>query len=158
MFTQKHAETLSLFLTAPALITSGLVAYHFFTAAIAEATRRDRPDDYRLRDDYRFWMIVGVTVSFVSKFADNGYWAVPWSLSYVEHPDFLRWFNLGVYFNVVDRQLFGVTAAMCHLKSIYLMRAKKTGIKTNPMRWLLVWSTCVGLVYVYFLNSIRGAW
>lgn len=145
---EHNAELLSLFLTLPTIIMACVVIYLWGpkTAFILKGKRPIKDCD---------WFIIGVTVGFIGQFADNLYWAIPWSLSYIgsEYTD-LFMFN-GVWFNIPSRQICGIIAAYCHIKS-YLMYCSSSD--TNEARNITILNTgsfVLGGVYIAILMYLR---
>ena len=103
------AEGLSLALTAPTIILSLAVVVIWRRKAFESLRNCNRTPVQ--------WLILGVAVSFTGSALDNIYWGIAWSSSYLEHPARDELFRAGVYFNIPFRQIAGVIAAFCHLKS-----------------------------------------
>jgi hypothetical protein len=143
----KVAEFISLSLTSPSLVFSLLIIWHFLPAALVELRSRRQLD-------YKGWMILGVAVSFIGKFLDNLYWAIPWSSSYIGSENTIVLFNAGVFFNIPDRQLATVIAGACHLKSIYLLR-KQVGKPTPPL-WMAVQASIIlAMIHLFVLEYLK---
>jgi len=151
---QPAAEAVSLSLSGASLVFSFMVLYYFLPPAI-EVVRKWWSGEKKL--DHTSYMILGISVSFIGKFTDNGFWAIPWSASYIDHPNFLDLFNLGVWFNIPDRQLTAIIAGAFHLKGIWLAMKKKR--KANPFRptifHLLILGILLGSLHILILNSLR---
>ena len=65
------------------------------------------------------WLIVGVWFAFLGQTVDNIYWLIAWtSHHFSSHGAITTWlFENGVSFNIPFRQMLGIFAAYCHLKS-----------------------------------------
>ena len=63
------------------------------------------------------WFIIGVFFGFLGSFFDNIYWTIAWSLHYLEAETAANWMKSGVFSNIPFRQLLGIFAAYCHIKS-----------------------------------------
>lgn len=142
------AELLSLFLTVPTIVLAAVVIYLWGPKALSIA-RIGHP--VRSAD----WFIIGVTIGFVGQFFDNLYWAIPWSLSYIEsqHTD-LFMFN-GVWFNIPSRQLCGIIAAYCHIKS-YILHVSCTLKEKKNICILNASSFAFGLLYILILFYLKN--
>lgn len=112
-FWQTVAEAISLCWTAPVLVFSALVVLVFLREGVKTV--------WNIRQATREQLLVlGVMIGFASKFLDNLYWAVPWSLDFVGDPRQDIWHMSGVFSNIFTRQVLGHIAAMCHLVAAWL--------------------------------------
>jgi len=93
------------------------------------------------------WLILGVSISFVGAFMDNLYWAIPWTLHYINSTHAEYFFLLGVHFNMFFRQSTGILAALCHLRSFY---AGRRGYRS--LSFLLLLAHLAGLTYILAMS------
>ena len=93
------------------------------------------------------WLILGVSISFVGAFFDNLYWAIPWTLHYINSTHAEYFFLLGVHFNMFFRQSTGILAALCHLRSFY---AGRRGYRS--LSFLLLLAHLAGLTYILAMS------
>lgn len=107
MTLRKLAELISLALTIPTIALGLKVVWNW-----ARHVKRcpQTPID---------WFILGVFISFLGSSLDNFYWFLPWTASYLDLGVKAALVDHGVYFNIVSRQLAGVTAAYCHIRAAY---------------------------------------
>lgn len=141
----KIAEMVSLVLTAPTIILGlGVIVHWGPSAWIAW---RKPPRD---RDSIE-WLILGVAVGFLGGVLDNAYWGLAWTSDFIGSDSRNSLFNSGVYFNIPFRQLAGVYAAHCHLRSYCLHDDTREG----KLRRYWVISVLLGILYVTALLSFR---
>ena len=132
MTLQKAAELISLGMTFPTVILAIAVVIVWGPAAIRSLRRKEKqPKD---------WFILGVFTGFIGGVLDNIYWAIPWTASFIDHPLTSTLINIGVYFNIISRQGFGITAAFCHL-----MAAPNSKLKS--LNYLLAAAHIIGVTY-----------
>lgn len=106
---QDLAELLSLWLTTPTIVLGVYVVVLWFHGAFEAARKRNR--------NATDWFMLGVAIGFVGGCVDNGYWGLAWMASYLELESTQVWFNYGVFSNIPFRQVPGVLAAYCHVRS-----------------------------------------
>lgn len=116
MTPQKLAEALSLQLSFPAIGLSLFVVILWSSHLPALLKGHNR-----CSFDY---FILGVIASFSGEILDSLYWAVAWTLEFIDHPAAPTAVQYGVWFNIVFRQALTILAAFCHLKSYQLHRAE----------------------------------
>ena len=136
---QKISEAASLGLTVPTIILA-LAVVRAWGPRVFASIRQGRMTEAQ-------WLILGVSISFVGAFLDNLYWAIPWSLHYINSPLAEKYFLWGVHGNIFFRQLAGVLAATCHLKGFY---AGRNGY--NSLSFLLLLAHMAGVAYVMLLG------
>lgn len=96
------------------------------------------------------WLLLGVITGFTACFADNLYWAIAWSFEFVGiEPNKL--FIYGALPNIFFRQLLGIYAAYCHIKSFCVHK----GIKGLKKQWIFCISALIGVIIVCILATIR---
>lgn len=135
------AEMLSLTMTIPTVVLAIAVVYLWFPAARA-ALRSDRKDA-------RQWFILGVVFGFIGSAIDNVYWFMPWSASFMGESDLFRQLtDIGVFFNIIFRQGFGIAAAYCHIKASEMSSVPQLRFVNK----LIVCSYIVGMFYVVFMG------
>ena len=91
------------------------------------------------------WFITGVFIGFLGTFFDNIYWTIAWTMTYLGHPMASDITQYGVFSNIPFRQLLGITAAYCHVRSA--LEYKKEGKHVGLVNYLLVLSIVLGFVY-----------
>lgn len=118
------AEFVSLVGTVPTILLAVCVVYWYGPIAWhgVRAIKRTR----------EHWLIMGITIGFIGSILDNAYWAIPWTLSYYDHPLTQTAIMNGVFFNVIFRQGCGAVAAYCHLRGAVESRndLKMVGLNT----------------------------
>lgn len=144
------AETTSLALTFPTvalaiyvLILWGPPAFDVIKKLIAS------PDTVSPTD----WFVLGVAVGFQGSILDNLYWFVAWSVDFVNGAPSEGLIAAGVYFNIPSRQMAGMLAAYCHVRSAVATEGR--GVKLQTLHSVLIWSTVAGLVYIHLLLTLR---
>jgi hypothetical protein len=139
------AEMLSLTMTIPTVVLAIAVVYLWFPAARA-ALKADRKDA-------RQWFILGVVFGFIGSAIDNVYWFMPWSASFMGESDLFRQLtDIGVFFNIILRQGFGIAAAYCHIKASEMSSIQNIKFVNR----LMVCSYLTGLGYVLLMGIHIG--
>lgn len=128
------AELVSLGATVPTVALAIAVVYRWGVPALAafQKVKRSAED----------WFIIGVAAGFCGAVLDNLYWAIPWTLDYMDHPSSGAWMSSGVYFNIFFRQGLGIYAGYCHVKASEVALSSKD-------RWLnrlMAGAVCLGVV------------
>ena len=145
MNTQNTAEIVSLGLTVPTVVLGIGVCIHWGRSAMAalllSASERSAID----------WLILGIFVGFLGMVLDNSYWGIAWTASYIEHESKDALFNSGVYFNIPFRQLAGLYAAYCHLRSY----ARHKDLMRSNMRLYGSLSVVLAIAYLASLLLIK---
>ena len=103
------AECLSLAITFPTIFFGLTVVILFWKDAIYAFKSRSRSKIDCL--------VLGIFIGFFGGVLDNTYWAIPWTLDFIDHPSSNWWFRQGVYYNIFSRQLCGWTAAYFHVRA-----------------------------------------
>lgn len=146
MTSHEIAELTSLGLTPQTIISAAAVVVMWLPAAIrAFNTHPGQRND-------RQWFLIGVSFGFVGQLLDNGYWSLPWSASFIDHPAQTELFANGVYFNIVFRQSIGIYAAYCHLKA-----AEISGGGRRFVNKLFMWANVIAALYLLLLLWMKGA-
>lgn len=102
------------------------------------------------------WILLGIFFAFFGKIGESAFWAVPWTLAYLDHPSWLSVNDLGVYFNAVFRQGFFTIAAYCHLRAfISPENEKKEKNSLKTIHWILGISFIIGQAYMIILLWIK---
>ncbi len=142
----KLAELVSLALTVPTVVLGLTVVYLWGTEAKAAILKRNKTATQ--------WFIIGVAVGFVGGALDNIYWAIPWSANFLglQSTDLLM--QSGVYFNIPFRQIAGIVAAYCHIRSAIVFVEGSHPLKSKHLTALVVSASIAGLVYSCFLYKI----
>lgn len=141
--TQFHnfTEAISLALTVPAIILA-LAVVKIWLPRVFEARRRNEMGEVQ-------WLILGVSISFIGASLDNAYWAIPWSLQFMGKPQAEFWFSFGSVPNIFFRQIAGIIAACCHMRSFY---ASRKGYKS--LEFFLLVTHVMGIFFVLALISL----
>lgn len=101
------------------------------------------------------WFIIGVFVSFVGEFIDNLYWTIVWSAVFIEHTKAINLMTYGVFPNIPLRQIFGIIAAACHVRSA-VGHVKGWDSKSQcSFKMLLLGSILLGFIYSLTLLVIQ---
>lgn len=79
------------------------------------------------------WFILGVFLGFVGEFFDNLYWTIAWTFHYLDHAKTSLLMNFGVFSNIPFRQLLGIIAAYCHIRSALEYKSLRSIKKENNM-------------------------
>ncbi len=144
---QDIAELLSLALTIPTIILGAWVVRLWARESVALFRGRSRRAWNATE-----WFILGVAIGFFGSVADNAYWGIAWTASYLEHPGRAFWFERGVYSNIPFRQIAGLAAAYCHIRSAVTYRGR--GEKAEVNRATLA-TLCAGAIFAAALVFIR---
>lgn len=138
---------LSLGLTVPFILGSGLVIYIWYRLALSVIKKPKK----ELTD--REWMMMGVFLSFLAAFMDNCYWQIAWSSKYLGLSITDSLMHFGIVPNLPFRQILGLMAVYCHVKSAILY--SKTTHKAFTTFWMCAFG--LGVVYVTVLFLLK-AW
>lgn len=143
---QHAGELISLFLTPLTIIASLVVLVVWGKEA--------RKDIWHWKAfTAREWFIVGVALSFLAGTLDNTYWAIPWSLSYIESDAAEGFFSAGVFFNIPNRQTLTLAAALCHIRAADMRMEPES----KPLTGRVVRAgVLTGLGYVVALQFAKG--
>lgn len=95
-------------------------------------------------------MVIGIGFSFIGKSVDAAWWAIPWSLAYVDHQAWASFNNAGVFFNVVFRQAFSSYAAYCHIRAF-----SNSDSLMRSINFLLLCSIVIGQIYPLILEILN---
>lgn len=140
MENDKIIELISLALTAPTMVGALAVVLLWSPSLRKVQNGRD-------------WILLGVIISFVGQFLDNGYWGMAWTLEFLEHPWQETVFQYGALANIPSRQIAGTAAAYCHLKAFCEITDSPEVAKLKLWTGLAV-SLLVGLVAAMVLVSV----
>ena len=99
------------------------------------------------------WILFGLSFAFLGKVGETAFWAIPWTLAYLDHPHWLQINDLGVYFNAVFRQGAFTIAAYCHLRAFITPQKEKNALKT--IHWILALSILLGQAYMMLLLTLK---
>jgi hypothetical protein len=99
------------------------------------------------------WILLGLSFAFAGKIVESAWWFIPWTLAYLKHPEWLKFNNLGVFFNIIFRQAFFTVSAYCHLRAFIAPEKKNAGLKT--VHWVLGISLLAGQLYMIALLLIK---
>jgi hypothetical protein len=100
------------------------------------------------------WILLGLFFGFTGKIIESIWWSIPWTMSYMEHPQWFQFNNYGVFFNVVFRQSFFTISAYCHLRAFIPPNVGKKGLKL--IHYLLFSSLIIGEVYICYLWYLKN--
>lgn len=153
-FFHEVAELFSLTLTFPCVVSALLVVWFWgpsaFQALKVLTKVRWWAEDAKGVGFAALWFHLGVVWGFGFENMDNGYWFIPWSMSYLDSSHTDTWMANGVFFNIPFRQLRGIASAYCHIRSA--MCFDLTGNLTlEKLNHWLFWSTVVGILYSFTL-------
>ena len=137
---QKIGEWVSLTATIPTILLA-IVVVHAYGKKCLPWVRSGEPFS-RVQ-----WLILGITLGFLGQVLDNVFWQVAWTLEFLELPWRQEVFQSGAWFNIVNRQLLGCLAALCHLRSAFLASSKDAEFDTEQDRRFF-WSVLCGSVFV----------
>lgn len=106
------------------------------------------------------WLIAGVFISFLGMVADNAYWGIAWTFSFLESDYKGWWFQNGVFANVPFRQLPGILAAYCHIRAAAAWRAENGDSQEGLRLWkiaslIMASGVFLGFVYVCVLVALK---
>ncbi len=107
----------------------------------------------RLKDDKNpmEWLIIGIVIAFFGSVVDNLYWAFVLSYVYLSgheiSPDLEL---LGVSLNMLFRQICGIVAGYCHIRSYTQLKGNNT---LNKKIWFS--SSIIGVIYVMILSVFK---
>lgn len=133
--TLQLAELISLGMSVPTIVLALVVVYLWGPTAV-----RSLRAPVKTGQD---WFIVGVALGFIGSALDNSYWTIPWTLTYLGHPESMDYVYHGVYFNIFFRQGLGMAAAFCHIKA-----ARMSGVVNSwRLNILLASANFAGLAY-----------
>lgn len=139
---QEIAKLQSLALTLPMVVLSALVLWEIKHYA-AEATftkKRSQMD----------WVILGIALSFIGKIVESLWWFIPWSADVLDHSKWAELNQMGVFFNLIFRQMFFSAGAYCHLRAF---ARNREGL--SVVHWILWGSLFTGQLYPIILLVIK---
>lgn len=143
---QKLAELFAIGLAVPAIVLAVFVLVVWAPTTLAGLRNHRRLNSTQL-------LILGVFVGFAGSVCDNLYWSVLWLADYLEMDGAKRTILSGAYFNVFCRQLSGIVAAYCHIKSA-AVHEKSGKLKHLSTLWLVTTlSFAVGALLMVMLSS-----
>lgn len=102
------------------------------------------------------WILFGLFFAFIGKVFEAAFWAVPWTLAYIEHPRWFEFNSYGVFFNAIFRQGAFTIAAYCHLRAFISPKDhenSKNGLRT--VHWILGASLILGQLYMLLLLHLK---
>lgn len=143
---QKVAELVSNGLAVPVIAMSLIVAIFWYKPAMLILKNKNT---FKSAES---WFIVGVFFGFAGESLDNLYWTITWAMSYLDHPYTKDLQKYGVFANIPFRQILGIAAAYCHIRSAYVYIHKKEANKTT--KFLMI-SIAGGVVFSVVLMLIK---
>ena len=99
------------------------------------------------------WILYGLLFAFTGKIVESAWWFVPWTLNYIEHPNWKKFNDFGVYINIIFRQLLFTACAYCHLRAF--IPIKKDNGSLCFVHWVFITSLLAGQLYVLALTDIK---
>jgi hypothetical protein len=99
------------------------------------------------------WILTGLFVSFLGKIAESAWWVIPWTADYLNMPDWKSLHGIGVFVNLVFRQLFFTFAGYCYLRAFVPVTNPKKTLK--GLHHLLFCSLVLGQLYIVILFIIK---
>lgn len=138
-------ELISLGATWPTILTALLVVVLWYFPFLEAMKSKSKLSLH--------WFIIGVFVGFLGSILDNAYWFLAWSAVYLDSDwqDFLM-YN-GVYFNVFSRQLCGIIAGYCHIRSAL---EHSESVSLRLLNWLFLLSAIGGVLYCVILILMKA--
>jgi hypothetical protein len=98
------------------------------------------------------WFITGIFVGFLGNCIDNFYWALPWSLNYLNEPHTKLLQDFGCFPNLLFRQTMTALAAYCHIRA-FISPTKSDCTKT--LHKILIVSLAAGQLFILALYIIN---
>lgn len=147
---QDIAGVVSLFLTIPFLLIAWRTIARFGPKALQALKESNKT--------HGGWIFLGIASGFLGNYFDNLYWAIPWSLNYVESPNAQPWFQAGSIPNVFFRQSLGIFSAYCHLRSLAAVSRETEQNEIDELHAFLWRSAALGGLFVAILLVIKGGW
>ena len=143
---QKTAELISNGLALPVILLSIAVVYLWFKPACNSIKKfAGTPEQ---------WFILGVFIGFLGETVDNIYWTVAWSLQYLGLGAAPVVMEHGVFSNIPFRQIFGIVAAYCHIRSA--LEYRKSSEHSETLNYLLIFSIVLGFIYSIALVIVKN--
>lgn len=136
---------LSLFMTWPLLVAAGYVLYIWGYASATVIPKKQKTQVE--------WLIIGISIGFVSTILDNVYWTIAWSADFIDHPEAQQIVLNGVIANIFFRQLLGIMAAVCHIHKS--LKDKKLW-HIHHWCWFLMLSVLLGVSHIVTLFWMRS--
>lgn len=105
------------------------------------------------------WFILGVFLGFLGEFLDNFYWTITWALRYLDSSYTELFMNSGVYSNIPFRQILGISAAYCHIRSAIEYKRTKSNNSSNKIEILniiIIATLLLGVLFaggLFYLNN-----
>jgi hypothetical protein len=134
-------ELLSIGLTIPTLVITYLVLSTWGVSAWKAVSRRGMTSEC--------WLIVGVSLIFLSKLLDDSFWQVAWTADFLKSEGSETLIHSGVYFNIPFRQILGIAAGLCHLRSYELTVPESS----SWFKTIIYTSVIAGVLYSVILVS-----
>jgi hypothetical protein len=120
MTIQKVAELISNGLAIPTILLSLLVVFFWFNPAKSSIKSVVKTSEQ--------WFILGVFIGFLGESLDNIYWTIAWSIQYLSLDIAPLVMEKGVFNNIPFRQVLGIIAAYCHVRSALQFRSEENHI------------------------------
>jgi len=142
------AELISIGLTVPTIVLASYVIILWGPEALTIARKRGMDWSDATATDF---FIVGVACGFMGQALDNLFWQVAWHTKYLEmeiQPTVFQW---GAVANIFSRQLLGIAAAYCHIKS-YALHSKKAIRSLSLVAIAATVMGCANMLILYLLN------
>jgi len=105
------------------------------------------------RKNQMCWILIGLLLAFIGKIVESAWWFIPWTLSYLESPYWQKFNDMGVFVNIIFRQLFFTVSAYCHLRAFIAPDKLTGGIRFT--HWILISSFVLGQAYIVFLLKLK---
>lgn len=95
------------------------------------------------------WFIIGVAIGFMGGAMDNLWWGLAWSQAYLSDSTEVWLFVNGVFSNIPFRQIAGIAAAYCHIRSKLAYSSDGSPVdQVGRLNTRLLFWMCLGCVYV----------
>ncbi len=140
---EHNLEAISLALSIQSIGNVLIVLFLWFTPTIRALTKEEKTSS-----DY---LLLGVFISFTSKFLDQSFWHYAWTCVFCYDPNSDSIIKFGVIPNIFFRQVLTILAAYCHVVGAAKAKNKKSLIfVVNILNLLLI---VLGIVFVIVVNS-----
>ena len=140
----------SLALTAPLVALCIVVLWEVRGPAKEVCLGKNRTKDQKRMG----WIFTGIIIGFTGKIIESLWWAIPWTADYLEIPDWKELHNVGVFFNLIFRQLFFTISAYCYLRAFLAPSKQDEGLRS--VHWIFGMSLVMGQLYLIALLVIKN--
>lgn len=144
---KEFAEIISIFLTFPSIFLILLVLIVWSKGALISIRNKTKTAPE--------WLILGICFSFLGAFISTSYWGFLISVDYFyqNEPFTKEMLSYSIYVDMFSRQILGIIAAYCHLRSFFETSKSFKSIMSTRF-W--VSSSFIASVYIYVLNLFKN--